>query len=333
MATDLIAAIDLGGTKMLAALLDENYKVVAERKIKTPGTRDGHQIRDLIVSLIRELLEESGEGPEGLAAIGVAVPSAVDLEEGIVHNTPNIGFSDYPLRAELAKYFSCLILVENDVNAGMYGEFSRGCAKGMRNVVGMFPGTGIGGGLIIDGRLYRGSRGSAAELGHMRVQDGGRVCGCGRYGCLETVASKTALAKDLVALAATGKAPVVFQDAGSDFNKIRSGLIRKSVKAGESDVLALVQRMARYLGIGMANCVTIFDPDAIVLGGGLIEKLQAEIVPIAEKSMREHAQDYMVKDVKVLISSLGDHAVVTGLAALAREQLASTPAGAGRKAR
>jgi glucokinase len=310
---------DLGGTKMLAVLFDDELKPLDELKLKTPGTNDGNEIKNLVIQTIRELLKKNEVQDAELRAIGVAVPGAVDMDKGIVLDTPNIGFRDYPLKSHLTKEFSCKVVLENDVNAGVFGEFELGACKGYKNIVGIFPGTGIGGGIIIDQKLYRGSRGSAGELGHMRVQDGGRLCGCGRFGCLETVASKTSLAKDLVALCATGSAPVIAAEAGTDFARIRSGLIRKSVKAGEKPVIALVNRLAHYLGIGMANCVNLFDPDVIILGGGLIEKLESEIVPIAEKSMRDHAQAHMVKNVKVLVSSLGDHSVATGAAALARQ--------------
>jgi glucokinase len=322
MGTEVIAAVDLGGTKCLVVLLDANLKVISEVKIKTPGTKDGKQIRNLIVEKIKDLLQGAGLGADALLAIGVAVPGAVDAKQGIVHDTPNIGFKAYPLRTELSRDFPCPIYVENDVNAGVYGEFRLGAARGLNNVVGIFPGTGIGGGLVIDGKLFRGSRGAAGEIGHMRIQDGGRLCGCGHRGCLEALASKTSLAKDLVALAATGKAPIIYEEAGTDFTKIRSGVIRRSVKAGETEVVALVNQMAIYLGIGMANCVNIFDPDAIILGGGLIEKMESEIVPVAESAMREHAQSFMAKDVKVIVASLGDHAVVSGLGAIASEALA-----------
>jgi len=249
----------------------------------------------------------------------VAVPGPLDLKEGVVIDTPNIGFKNYPLRKFLQEAFNCKVSLENDVNAGVYGEFRAGVAKGFSNIVGVYPGSGVGGGMILDGRLYRGSRGSAGEVGHMRIQDGGRLCGCGRYGCLETLSSKNALARDLVALAATGKAPTIQEGAGTDFVKIRSGLIKKSIKAGEAEVIALVKRSAYYLGIGLANLVNIFDPELVVLGGGLMEKLSEDIVPVAEKSMREHAMPGMVKNVKLVVATLGDDSVITGCAWLAAE--------------
>ncbi len=310
---------DLGGTKLLVGLFDDSLKLVGVVKAKTPAVSQGDGIKDLIIQLIKQVLSENLPEGEQLAGICVAVPGPLDLKDGLVLDTPNIGFKNYPLRKHLKEAFKCPVLLENDVNAGIYGEFRAGVALGFNNVVGVYPGSGVGGGMILDGHLYRGARGSAGEVGHMRVQDGGRLCGCGRYGCLETLASKNALARDLVALAATGKAPTIYESAGTDFAKIRSGLIKKSINAGETEVINLVKRLAHYLGIGLANCVNILDPEVVVLGGGLMEKLADDIVPGAEKSMREHAMVGMVKNVKVLVATLGDNSSITGCAWLAKE--------------
>jgi glucokinase len=311
--------IDLGATKVLAGLFDKNLKLVGTVKTKTPTNAKGEQVAELLVSLTRQLTEGQKMDGVKLSGLCVAVPGPLDLKNGVVIDTPNIGFRNFPLRDRLQDSLGCPVQLENDVNAGIYGEFRAGVAVGYTNIVGVYPGSGVGGGMILDGRLYRGARGSAGEVGHMRVQDGGRLCGCGRHGCLETLASKNALARDLVALAATGKAPTIFEGAGTDFALIKSGLIKKSLLAGETEVIALVKRAAWYLGIGLANCVNLFDPEVVVLGGGLMEKMAEDIVPEAERSMREHAMTGLVKNVKLLVAALGDESAITGCAWLARE--------------
>jgi glucokinase len=328
MGETFLVGFDLGGTKLLGGLFNSQKKLLGITKARTPSSSKGDEIKNLIIELIRQLLAENKVEAAALAALCVAVPGPLDHKEGLVLDTPNIGFRNYPLRQHLQDAFHCTVLLENDVNAGVYGEFRAGAARGFRNIVGVYPGSGVGGGMVLDGRLYRGARGSAGEVGHMRIQDGGRLCGCGRYGCLETLASKNALARDLVALAATGKAPTILEGAGTDFAAIRSGLIKKSIKAGETEVVNLVKRSAHYLGIGLANCVNLFDPEVVILGGGLMEKLAEEILPVAEKSMREHAMPGMVKNVKVLAATLGDDSVITGCAWLAGEsvQAAATEA-------
>jgi glucokinase len=317
----LYAGIDLGGTKMLTTLLDESMEVVAQSKIKTPVITDGDRLVGLMIGEIRVALESIGKasGLKDLAALGVTFPGPVDFSTGYVKDTPNLGVRNFPLRTSLEAQLPCPVILENDVNAGVYGEYTAGVGKGYRHVVGLYPGTGIGGGIIIDGHLYRGASGGAGEIGHMIVQLEGRLCGCGQRGCLEAMASKTAIAKDLVHLAGTGKAPTIFQKAGTDINGIKSGLIKKSIQAGEEDVRQVVEKAAYYLGVGLGNVVNIFNPELVILGGGLIEKLESWIVPVAEATMRSHAMASLAQAVELKIAGLGDDSVSRGVAALAKE--------------
>jgi glucokinase len=312
---------DLGGTKMLAALVDENFEIVGRNKAKTGTERDNETVRKEIIACIEELLKDAKVKQEELFGIGIANPGPIDLERGVVLETPNLALDNFPIRKHLEERFDVPVLLENDVNAGTYGEFIRGAAQGFRHVVGLFPGTGIGGGLVLNGTLYRGARGGAGEIGHMVIQVDGRRCGCGNYGCLEALASRTAIAKDLVALAATGQAPTVYKKAGTDILKVKSGLIKKAIDNGEQAVSEVVLRSARYLGVGMGNCVNLFNPEVIVLGGGLVEKLGSPYIREAEMSMRQNGMDKLVPDVEVREAELGDDATVIGAAALLRESI------------
>ena len=185
----------------------------------------------------------------------------------------------------------------------------------------MFPGTGIGGGLVLDGRLYRGARGNAGELGHMMQLDG-PLCGCGQYGCLEALASRSAIARDLISQAAIGKAPTVTAKAGTDVRSVRSKMIARVLAAGEQPGVELLERAAERLGIGIANCVNLLNPEMVVLGGGLVEKLGDWLVERTADSMRRHALPSLGEGVEVVAATLGDEAVVRGAAALAQESLA-----------
>lgn len=317
----MIIAIDLGGTKMLTAFLDDSLTIKSKVKVETPQTTNGNDILKLMLRSIHELVEKNSCRIADLEGVVVCVPSPVDSRRGVVMTTANIGIENYPLRDELHKATAVSVLVENDVNAGIYGEYKWGAGRGKAHIIGLYPGTGIGGGLILDGRLYRGFRGGAGELGHTIVQSGGRLCGCGRYGCLETLASKTALAKDLVQLAAIGKSPIIFKAVGTDYTLIKSRHILEAMKAGEAEVVELVDRAADFLGIGMANFVNAFNPERIILGGGLIEKLGKPFVRRAEKSMRNNAMPHLLEDVDVKMSELGDDTVILGAAALLRSTL------------
>jgi glucokinase len=309
----------MGGTKMLAVVLDDHLQPIGRAKRKTPAGGDHDLLLGAIVTTIQEAAADAGIPVEAIRAIGVAVPGPLNREEGRVIDTVNVGMRDYPLRDKLQDALGVRVDLENDVNAGTYGEFIAGAASGYRNVVGVFPGTGVGGGIVIDGKLYRGRLGRAGEIGHMIVQAGGPLCGCGHHGCLEAVSSKTAIAKDLVHLASVGLAPVILQKAGTEFKSIKSALIKKSINAGEEAVIEVVDRAAWYLGVGLANCVNIFDPDVLVIGGGLVEKLGDDYL---EKVRRSTIENSMVPtDIPIVAATLGDGSVVVGAASLAAQEV------------
>lgn len=317
---DQVLAVDLGGTKLLAGIVGKDLEVHGREKVSTPANASGDEIVDLIVQAFDELKKKSPDEAGRVTAVGVVVPGSVNKATGVVLGTPNIGFGNFPLQSRLSKALNLPVIVENDVNAGVYGEYAHGAGQGYKDVVGVYPGSGIGGGLILNGQLFRGANGAAGELGHMKVQSMGKLCGCGAYGCLETLASKNAIARDAVFLASTGQAPTVWEQAKSDFKKVKSGTLKKAIENGETAIQELVERAAHFLGIGMANCINIFNPELIVLGGGLMEKLGDLILPIAEKVMRETAMPYLVKDVKVVEAKLGDDSVMIGVSALVLEE-------------
>ena len=311
---------DLGGTKMLAALLERDSAgdvTVVDRVKKR--TQSGSN--DVVLSQIVALLDEIWRDDGSVSSIGIAVPGPIDTKTGVILDTPNIGVRDLHLGEILEKRFKVPVHLENDVNAGLWGEFIAGSARGFTHVIGIFPGTGIGGGLILNGQLYRGKQGAAGEIGHMIMQSDGRQCGCGGHGCYETVASKTAIARDLVLLAMNGQAPTVQAAGGTDITRIKSKVILKAYQNDGKEVRHVVDQAAEFLGIGMATLVNIFDPEAIVLGGGLVEKLGDTFIRKAEATMRERAMPRLVKGIRVLPAQLGDDSVVVGAADLAERSL------------
>lgn len=322
-----IMGFDMGATKMLCGVLDDTYEVVVKNKTRTKGFGND-EIFSTICRCIDECLEKlpaKAPRPEGL---GIACPGPIDEANGVVHSAPNVGVENFPLRRLLEERYKIPVHLENDVNAGVYGELVAGAARGKRQVIGLFPGTGLGGGIIIDGKLYGGATGGAGEIGHMTVQTDGRICGCGGYGCLEALASRSAIAKDAVAAAAGGDAPTLYAEVGTDLKKVTSGVLKRSVDGGDVAVKKIVERAAYFLGIGMANCVNIFNPELIVIGGGLVEKFGAEYLGVAERVMRERAMPSLAATVVVAASKLGDYATVVGAAARLAEAAESTGAGA-----
>ncbi len=317
-----VIGFDLGGMKMISAVVDEKLNPVTRQKKKTSAQSGGEAIYERIKDCITASIELSGLSPEKIKGIGIASPGPMDRKTGVILDTPNLGFKNFPLKQRLEKDFKIPVIVDNDVSAGLYGEFLRGAAQGFRNVVGLFPGTGIGGGMILDGRLFRGSTGNAGEIGHMIIQVNGPLCGCGQHGCVEALASRTAIAKDAVALAGSGAVPSLLQEAGTDFKRYKSGVFAKAYKNGEKSIVEIIDRSAWFLGIAMANCVNFINPEIVVLGGGLVEKLGAPYISAAERSMREHALAALVENVEVKQAKLGDDAAVIGAAGIIWEELA-----------
>jgi len=325
----VFVGVDLGATKTLAAVFDSSMRLLASEKSKTPREASPRSVVAAIAEAVDRAVASSGAPRSRLGGVGVAVPGALDRARGVVRLTPNMGFRDYPLGAELAGLFGAPAFLDNDVQAGVYGELRAGALRGARNAVGVFVGTGVGGGIVINGELYRGASGSAGEVGHMIVQEGGPLCGCGNYGCLEAFASRSAMAKDALALAAAGKAPGMLKAAGLDFSKYRSSSFEEAIGQGDKEVRRIVDRAARWLGVGLANLVHLFDPEAVVLGGGMAVRFGQRFLDLAVKSMEDRLMPGLAGGVAVRLSELGDLAVATGAAHIAADGRAGQPAAAG----
>jgi glucokinase len=316
----IYVGVDLGGTKILAVAFDSKLKVLATEKVKTPRAANASSVVAALTEAVRSAIASANDGSSReLGGVGVAVPGPLDRAAGIVKYTPNMGFKDYPLGKELSSLFNAPSFLENDVQAGVYGELRAGALRGKRNAVGVFVGTGIGGGIVIDGKLYRGATGSAGEVGHMIILEGGAACGCGNYGCLEALASRTAMAKDAIAQASTGKAPALYELAGSDLRKCRSSVLFDSIEAGDKSVKKVMDRAASWLGVGLANLVHVLNPEAIVVGGGVVTRFGQKFLDRSIASMEDHLMPGLSSTVKVLLSELGDLAVPTGAACIAIE--------------
>lgn len=319
----IYAGIDIGGTKIMCAVFEDNT-VIGRYKQSTNVSEGRDEIVKRLEKTVEKALAEAEVTKNELLGIGVGCPGPIDKSTGTIVGAANLGLENLPVKGTLEKAFSVPVIVENDVSVGTYGEFKEGAAKGYLHVLGVFPGTGIGGGIIINGKLYTGASGNAGEIGHMIMQLDGPLCGCGQYGCYEALASKTALSKDAVTVTSIGKAPETFEAAGTDFTNFKSKIFKKGfLQDGDETIARIVSRGARFLGIGMGNLVNIFNPERIVLGGGLVEKLGKAYIDIAEEAMRETAMPPLLKDVTVAEALLGDDAIVIGAAALIRDEVGS----------
>jgi glucokinase len=315
------AGIDIGGTKMMCTVFAEN-KIIGSYKQNTNVSEGRDAMIKRLKKTVEKALDDAGVTRKELLGIGVGCPGPLDKKTGTIVDAANLGFDNLPVKGSLEEDFSVPVVVENDVSVGTFGEFKEGAAKGYQHVLGIFPGTGLGGGIIIDGKLYTGASGNAGEIGHMIMQLDGPLCGCGQYGCYEALASKTALSKDAVTVTFVGKAPETYEAAGTDFSNFKSKIFKKGfIKDGDETIDRIVRRGARFLGIGMGNLVNIFNPERIVLGGGLVEKLGKPYIELAEEAMRETAMPHLLKDVTVAEALLGDDAIVIGAAALIRDEV------------
>ena len=315
-----LIGMDLGGTKLLTAVMNRHFKIIAERKYKIEIARGEKYFLNTLFESIEDVLEDAGLKTSALAAVGMGSPGVIHLKKGMILACPNIPFlKNYPLRAKLEKRLGVPVALENDANAGLYGEHQFGAARGYSEVAGLFLGTGIGGALILNGRLHRGATGSAGEAGHMIMQKDGPLCGCGQRGCLEAYAGRVAISGEAAVLAARQKAKSLFREVGTEVSKIKSGALAKAIRAGDHAIEALIRERAQWVGAAMANIANLLNPEMIVLGGGMVEAMDGIIVKEAEKSMRLLGMPDITRQVKVGPAQLKDQAIIKGAAKLAAD--------------
>lgn len=305
---------DLGGTKMLAQIYNDDWEVIAKEKKRTkPGTSERQGV-DRIIDTIKEALKKAEISPDQLHGIGIGCPGPIDMDRGVLLDLPNLGWESVPLRDQVSKELGCPVAVLNDVDAGTYAEYRVGAAKGARCAIGVFAGTGIGGGCVFQGEIFRGARVSAFEIGHIQVMSNGPRCGCGQRGCLESVASRLAIAAQAARTAYRGDAPHLLEGAGVDLSKIRSGALSSSIAKGDQAIEEIIQEASRYIGIAVASAVNLIGPEVVVLGGGLVEAMPDIFVPGVLKSANKRVMPAYQNSFKVVPAALEDDAGVLGAA-------------------
>ena len=316
---EFVVGVDIGATKIQVLVLDRSFKVKGQCRKRTRSAKKSEPTELRVTRAIREALTDAKHPP--IKGIGVGSPGPLNPETGVIIDTPNLEWKNFPLAEKLSKVFHVPVAVDNDVNMGTYGEWHFGGIRNCKNVVGLFPGTGIGGGLILNGRLYRGFSGAAGEIGHMTIDVNGPYCGCGKRGCLEAVASRIAIAEQVAALAARGDAPLIMRLCGTDLGKIRSGMLLRSIEEGDTMVEGVVRKAAYYLGIAAANLVNVLSPEVVLLGGGLVEAMSELYLVEVKRALKDHAMPFLRKGVKVVPAKRGDHAVAMGAGMLIVEKL------------
>jgi glucokinase len=309
---------DLGGTKMLAGVYDAEFRRLGGKRRKTRGHEGVSAGLDRITRTISDALKEAAIEPARLNGIGIGCPGPLDLDRGVVIEAPNLGWENAPVKEHLERTFGCPAVVINDVDAGVYGEYRFGAGQGAHCVVGVFPGTGIGGGCVYEGRILRGRNSSCLEIGHVQVMPDGPLCGCGQSGCLEAVASRLAISAAAAQAAFRGQAPRLHEIAGTDLANIRSGQLAAAITAGDTIIDTIVRKAAAHIGTAVGGIVHILAPDIVVLGGGLVEAMPKLYCETVTKAARKFALPSFRDTFDVRAAQLGDDAAVMGAAAWAR---------------
>lgn len=319
--SDHIVGVDLGGTKILAGVFKNSLELVSTAKLSTKSQRGVSKVIERVARCVQDAVDEADLSIKNIAGVGIGAPGAVDFESGTVIFAPNMeGWRDIPLKKELEKLLGVPVFVENDCNIAALGVHVTELKSKPRSMIGIFVGTGIGGGLILDGKLYSGFNHTAGEIGHMVLEVGGPKCGCGNKGCFEALASRTAIFSRIKAGIKDGQKTILTDMLGDDLADLRSGDLRKAIRKGDKFVDKVIDEAAEYIGIATANLINVYNPEVVVLGGGVIEALEDEMMSVIVETAQDYAMPGTMKGVEIVASKLGDSAGITGGAVLARRE-------------
>lgn len=317
-----IVGVDLGGTSInVGAVPYEGGTVLGMRSLPTEAHRGAKAVVDRMVAMIHETMRDArreGELDEdAFIGIGLGSPGPLHRASGTVIETPNLGWRNFPLRDLISNAVGLEAELDNDANAATLGEWWLGVGRGTRSLVGVTLGTGIGGGILIDGQIYHGISDAAAEIGHMTIDSTGRKCKCGNYGCLEAYASGPAIASRAVEGLAAGADSLLPDMVGGDLDRVTAETVYEAIVAGDAYATEVMRETAKFLGTGVANLINLLNPEMIVVSGGvtragdhLFEPLRSEV---RRRAFREAAESC-----RIVSSELGDMAGVIGAAATFR---------------
>ncbi|PKO22488.1 MAG: ROK family protein [Chloroflexi bacterium HGW-Chloroflexi-1] len=319
-----VVGVDLGGTKILAGVVAADGQILGMAKRATKPEGGPEVVVARIVKTVRKAVEAAKLDMSDIAAVASGAPGPLDPDQGIIWNAPNLaGWENFPLADRLSERLEMPVCIENDVNLGTLGEYALGAGRGARDVVGIFVGTGIGGGLILDGVLRQGFRKAAAEIGHMIVLADGPACGCGNRGCVEAVASRTAIERDILAGIDAGREsliPAIMQRDSRD--RLTSGALAEAFRGNDPLVTEVIGKAQFYLGLLVASVVNFVDPEVVIFGGGVTEALGEDfLAPIRRVAYQCFINKRGAEQVKIVLAQLGDNAVLLGAAVLARRRL------------
>ena len=323
-----ILGVDLGGTNIVVGTVAEDGSRVLGVRSEPTGVEAGADaIVGRIVRMCRDSIEaagtDGGVAPEAIAGVGIGSPGPLDREKGLVLITPNLGWRDFPLRDRVSGPLGLPATLDNDANCAVFGEWWMGAGRGSRYLVGLTIGTGIGGGIVVDGKLYHGASDAAGEIGHTTIDSNGRRCKCGNYGCLEAYASGPAIAARAVEGIEAGADSSLPGYVGGELAKITAQTVYQAAHEGDHYAEEVVRDTARWLGAGIANLINIFNPDTVVVLGGVTLAGDRLFTPLRSE-VKRRAFKPAVEACRILPGELPGTAGVVGAAAPFRAQTGGT---------
>jgi glucokinase len=315
--------IDVGGTKIQSGVIDSKGHVISTEKISTDADSGIKNVIERIYKCAGKAVIKSKIGMEKIKCAGVGIAGLTDSTKGILLQSPNLkSFSNVNLKKLLENRFKLPVHIENDVNCGALGEFYYGCGKKYSTGVALYIGTGIGGAIVIDKKLYKGSKGFAGELGHVVIEaKSEEVCSCGNKGCFEKLASRKNLADKLVTLSKANKSDIIKELTKNYRKELKSSLIYHAYMKKDPLTVSLLKEEARYIGIACANYINIFNPEVIILGGGLMESVGKEISSDIKSFAKKYAFKEGYKNVKIIVAEKSDKFTILGASIAALQHL------------
>jgi len=310
----------MGGTKILAAAINSHDGIIARVKKETPSGNEKEKYIRSLADIVEEVTDELRLSESDVKAVCLGVPGSVNPKTGIIGLAPNLRLKNFNIGERLSKLIPYPVLIENDVNLGALGIKKFGVGMNAKNMLVVFIGTGIGGGLIFNEKIYRGSNFVAGEIGHMVVEKNGPLCGCGNRGCIEAVASRTAIVRNIEKDIKSGKKSVL---SGFVKNKerIKSRALSKAVNQKDPVAVKRLSEACESIGVMLAGVSNLLNVDMIVLGGGVIEAMGKFMMPMIKKAFKENVMQSSAKGLKIIPSKLGDDAALYGGIPLAEEFL------------
>lgn len=309
--------IDLGGTNIAAGIVTSEGQIIKKSSAPTKKERPASEIVQDMAILVKSLLKQSNIVIEEIASIGIGIPGTVNKATGIVEYANNLNFYNEDIIGKLKRYFpDKKICFDNDANAAAWGEFLAGCAKGSKSMIAITLGTGVGGGIVLDGNIYSGMNDAGAELGHTVIHFDGKPCTCGRNGCFEAYASATALIEQTKEAMEKNKNSHLWKLVDEDLSKVEGKTLFDAVALRDEVAIDVLQQYIKYLSVGLVNIVNIFQPEIVCIGGGISKAGDQLIHPLQDIIDKENYARYSKKQTKLLVAQLDNDAGIIGAALL-----------------